>query len=298
MAQAFLLVTVAFNVDAQELKKPREYKKNFQVSLFPGISTNGTSSGFFVNRYSLNILSGLSASNRVAEIGGISNIHLKSSSGFELAGLANITGANAFINLTMSEERAMLGDNYEVNNQGLQLAGFLNYVKDNASGIQIAGAFNFNGGEGKALQIAGIGNTNAGRTMGLQVSGIYNSSGESTAGIQISSLFNNTNQVMSGTQVAFINKAGALRGGKSTPPTQSRGLQIGLFNFCKEMDGWQIGLVNFGGASRGKQIGLINFFERNGTKEMARNGTPMDCLILDQRDRLSGIRSMSYFQSI
>jgi hypothetical protein len=46
------------------------------------------------------------------------------------------------------------------------------------------------------------------------------------------------------------------------------------------MDGTQIGLINFGGAMRGKQFGLINFFQKSGSKEAVRMGTPAGLLNL------------------
>ena len=135
------LVAISFTAHSQ-VKKLREYESVFQLSLFPGISTNGISSGFYYNQYSLNLFGGLTAGNRNFEIGLITNSHFKSSTGIQLAGFANIIGANAFVNLTQSEERALIHDGFEVNNKGIQIAGMVNYVLNHASGIQFAGGFN------------------------------------------------------------------------------------------------------------------------------------------------------------
>jgi hypothetical protein len=115
------------------------------------------------------------------------------------------------------------------------------------------------------------------------VAGLYNLTRKSTGGIQVSTLFNYTGEQLSGMQIALINKALTTKGGKSTPPTRARGMQIGLVNFCKGMDGIQIGLINFGGTIRGKQIGLINFFRRYGSKENVRMGTPIGLLNFGSR---------------
>jgi hypothetical protein len=266
------------SVGYSQFKKLREYKRSVQFSFAPGISTNGIGSGFYINAYSLNLFGGLSAGNKILEIGIISNLNLKSSTGIQLAGIANVIGSNAFINLTQSEERELIGDGFESNFTGIQLAGALNYVRNTTSGIQVSGGLNVVGGDFKGIQLAAIGNSSAGNMEGLQLAGLYNVAFESVGGFQISSIFNFTNAQLSGIQLGFINKAQRIKGAKSTPPTRERGLQIGFINFCKKMDGVQIGIINFGGDIRGKQIGLINFFNPAGTKDHVRNGTPIGLL--------------------
>src|SRR5688572_12729571 len=258
-----------------QIKKVREYERGFQLSLFPGISTNGIHSGSFYNKVSINIFGGLSAGNRLVEIGLLTNLNLKKSNGIQLAGLANIIGSNAFINLTLSEERALIAEGFESSFKGIQGAGFMNYVRNNFTGIEIAGLFNVVGVDVKGFQFAGIGNGVRGSTSGVQLAGLYNASKENMGGFQISALFNYTDGQLAGAQLGLINKARRIKGRKSTPPTEARGLQIGLINFSKAMDGTQIGLINFGGNTRGVQIGLINFFSKYPSKEFVRMGTPV-----------------------
>src|SRR5687767_12034152 len=107
------LVIIPLCTFGQDEKKERKillYERTFQLSLFPGISTNGVSSGSYINKYSLNLFGGVTGSNRNFEIGLTTNSHFRSSSGIEIAGLANIVGANAFVNLTLAEERALIHD--------------------------------------------------------------------------------------------------------------------------------------------------------------------------------------------
>jgi hypothetical protein len=269
----FVLV-VPFMACAQD-RKPRLYERGFQLSLFPGISTNGIASGSYYNKYSFNLFGGLSAGNRVLEVGVITNSNFRSSTGIQVAGLANIIGTNAFVNLTLSEERSLIAKDFEASMQGIQIAGMLNYVLNNARGIQLSGAFNHVGENFTGLQIAGIGNIAVGTSLGVHIAGVYNLVKESVAGFQISTLFNYTDAQLSGMQIALINKARWIKGKKSSPPTAARGLQIGLLNFCKKMEGLQIGLINFGGPMRGKQIGLINFLDKYPSKEFGRMGTPI-----------------------
>jgi hypothetical protein len=266
--------------EKEEKKRLRTYEKKFQVSLFPGISTNGIASGFYFNKYSLNIFGGLSAGNDVLEIGLITNSHFQSSTGIQFAGFANISGTNAFVNLTLSEERALLHDNFEVNNQGIMIAGFLNYTLNHMKGIQFTGGFNHAGNDFRGVQIAGIGNSAGGYSSGIHIAGLYNLVQESVGGMQISTAFNFADGQLSGTQIALVNKARWMKGGNSTPVTKARSLQIGLINFSREMHGTQIGLINFGGEMRGKQIGLINFFQRFKSKELSNAGTPIGLLNL------------------
>ena len=179
----------------QVKKKIRQFDRNFQVSLFPGIGTNGIHSGSYYNKFSLNLFGGLSAGNQILEIGGITNVNIKSATGIQIAGLANIVGTNAFVNLSESEERTLIiTDDFESNNKGIQVAGFLNYVRNHSTGIQLAGLLNVVGGDFKGAQIAGIGNSSgnntSGYSAGLQLAGLYNITNEGIGGFQVSSLFN------------------------------------------------------------------------------------------------------------
>jgi len=267
----------------QVKKKIREYEKGFQVSLFPGISTNGIYSGSYYNLFSLNLFGGFSAGTRVLEVGVISNATTKSNTGIQLAGLANIVGANAFLNLSQSEEHELISkEGFESNQKGIQVAGLLNYVRDHGKGIQVAGLLNVVGGDFRGVQLAGFGNSSGNSTQGysagLQLASLYNISNESIAGFQISALFNYTNGQLAGTQLGLINKARIIKGKNTLPPTKAKGFQFGLVNFSKEMDGTQVGLVNFGGAALGKQFGLINFFARYPTKEQVNKGVPVGLL--------------------
>jgi hypothetical protein len=276
---AFLLWLVVSQLSFGQVKKKiRSYERKFQLSLFPGISTNGIASASYFNNFSLNLFGGLSAGNRILELGIVSNVNIQDATGIQIAGLANIIGVNAFLNLTLSEERALIQEEYTSDIKGIQLAGLLNYVRNNSSGIQISGGLNAIDGDFSGFQLAGIGNSSGGTSRGFMLAGLYNMSDESVGGFQISSIFNYTNEELSGVQLATVNKAIRMKGKKSTPSVKQRGLQIGLLNFSEEMDGVQIGLINFGGAMRGKQIALINFFSKHPSKEYIRMGTPIGLL--------------------
>ena len=134
-------------------------EKTFQLSLAPGISTNGINSGWYFNNYSLNIFSGIAAGSRHLEIGGISNLSLKYSTGIQIAGAANVVGSNAFINLSLREERKLIIDEeFRSYFKGLQVAGGVNFVRDDVWGAQFTGGFNVTNRSMIGLQVAGLGN--------------------------------------------------------------------------------------------------------------------------------------------
>ena len=289
---ALLLVIFQNFAQGQVKKKIRQFDRNFQFSLFPGISTNGIHSGSYFNKFSFNLFGGLSAGNQILEVGVITNVNIKSATGIQLAGLANIIGTNAFINLSETEERTLIiTDDFESNNKGIQIAGFMNYVRNHSTGIQLAGVFNVVGGDFKGVQVAGIGNSSGnnmnGYSAGLQLAGLYNISREAIGGFQVSSLFNYTDGQLSGVQVGLINKARIIKGKHTLPPTKAKGLQVGLVNFSKEMDGTQVGLINFGGVALGKQFGLINFFSKYPTKERTNKNTPVGLLNFGSKGLIS-----------
>lgn len=273
---SFLLV--AHTYSNAQVGKRREFRKTFQLSLFPGISTNGISSGFYINDYSLNIFGGLSGGNNILELGLISNSNINSTTGIQVAGLANIVGTNAFLNMSTTEEWQEINAGYESNYKGIQAAGFLNYVRTHATGIQLAGVMNVVGEDFNGVQIAGFGNSAAGYVIGAQVATVYNVAHKFMVGVQASPFFNYTDGQLSGTQLGMVNKSKETKGKNSTPLTRARSLQFGLVNFSKAAHGVQIGLVNFGGEMRGKQFGLVNFHNRYKSKENVDAGVPVGLL--------------------
>ncbi len=278
----FLLVTDLLGQDTRLKKRSKyvhRYNSRFQLSIFPGISTNGINSGSFVNDYSLNLFGGLSVGNRKLELSPITNLNLRESSGLQVAGLANIIGANSYVNLTDDEIRQLKKEKSQASFRGLQLAGILNYVQDTCAAVQFSGVMNFIGGNFQGLQIAGVGNRVGGLGRGAQLASLYNVTKGSMAALQISLIYNKTGGMLTGFQIGATNNAGKMTGRNSTPRTPQRGVQIGLINFCRKMDGTQIGLINIGGTSRGKQFGVINFFSNETPHEKdARNGTPVGLL--------------------
>ncbi len=261
----------------RRVPRPVTFDSFFQLSLIPGISTNGPRAGSYINQVSINILSGLSAGNRIIEIGA-SNNNSQGIRGIQVAALTNFVGLKTFSNHSRTEKWALINSGFRVNASGFQAAGLVNYVRNHFNGFQLAGVSNSAADSVKGFQLAGIANT-AGRDVdGAQVSGIFNVADANMAGFQISSLFNYTRFRMSGLQLAVVNKSGATKGKYSTPPTKARGWQVGILNISSNMHGVQVGIVNIAGKLRGKQFGIVNIFPRNNEKGTPRGGTPVGLL--------------------
>jgi len=153
-----ILLILILNPGYGQTKNLRLKDKGFQISFVPGISTNGVFSGIYFNKVSINLFGGYSAGSTRLEIGGISNLNSFYSNGIQIAGVANAVGSNTFVNLTLMEERSLISEGLESNFTGIQIAGLVNYVRDNSSGIQITGGINVANGHGSGFQLAGVSN--------------------------------------------------------------------------------------------------------------------------------------------
>lgn len=258
-------------------KKLRYHDKNLQLSLVPGISNHGPDDGWYFNKFSFSLISGLSAGSKHFEFAGISNLSLLYTTGIQIAGFANVIGSNAFINLTVSEERDLIREEkFTSYFKGIQLAGFLNAVRDEATGLQLAGGFNYSGGSVLGIQIGGLGNIAVEQMQGVQLAGIYNVATASSGGMQVASLLNYTNGAMAGFQISLINRSFEMVGKRSSSPKNSlKSMHLGLVNMSKIMNGTQIGLINISKRMNGTQIGLINIFSTSPPKDSQKSGLPI-----------------------
>ncbi len=254
-----LLLYISVIVSAQD-KKLRYRDKSFQFSLFPGIGTHGLESGHYFNDVSINLTSGVSAGSYFLDLSLISSMSLRSVSGLQISGLANIVGGNSYVNLTKWEEREVRKSKDAPKLQGIQVAGFMNFVRTNAVGIQLTGGFNINNAYTQAFQLAGLGNEVGHNFDGVQLGGLFNRVNRSTSGVQISLGLNQTKWEVKGIQIGMINVAKKTSGGIKKQAIPGTGVQIGLVNRARFMEGFQLGLINFGSRARGTRIGLINIY--------------------------------------
>lgn len=259
-----------FSVSASA--QQRSFTRIFQFSLAPAISTNGMHSEGYNNYFSLNLTSGVSSENHILEIATFSNLNVLETRGLQIAGIANVTGGNAFSRMLPKEIERKKREGFEANLSGAQFSGVVNLVLNNVFGWQATGGVNVAKGALHGFQLSGISNTVYRWTFGLQVAGLYNVSRESMDGVQIAGLFNVTEGGLFGVQTSLVNRAGFINGINSFDSNDPTGVQLGIVNMARSMDGYQIGLVNIAGPMKGTQIGLINMY-RHGKDPQTKNGT-------------------------
>jgi len=273
MRSAVILLAVYLIVyyEAAAQRKVR-FARTVQFSLTPGLSTNGMHPGGYSNYFSLNFTSGYSAANYLLEIGVVSNLNENETRGLQFAGIANLTGANAFKGMSPKERDTKIKSGFEANLSGAQFSGIANVVLNNVFGWQTTGGVNVVKGALQGLQLAGISNTVYKYTFGIQLAGVYNVSVASMDGLQAAMLFNITQGELYGIQLGGYNKAGVIEGKNSYDTKAPTALQLGIINQAVKMNGFQVGIVNVAKRMQGTQIGLINIYH-NGTVAQTRDGT-------------------------
>ena len=172
----------------------------FQLSLVPGLGTQGILSPQITNKLSLNIIGGYTAGLTGVELGGVINIDKGRVQGLQAAGITNVVGGPV---------------------KGVQLAGSHNIVLDSVKGLQAAGIGNFNKGKLKGVQLAGIMNKVSDSLEGMQAAGIINVTKKQMNGLQLAGIINIAHK-LKGVQAGLINIADT-----------SEGYGIGLINIVK-----------------------------------------------------------------
>jgi hypothetical protein len=142
-------------------------RRPIQLSLVPGLSTNGPLNSQVVNKFSMNLVGGYSAGLTGVELGGVFNIDKRGASGFQAAGVFNLVG-------------------------------------DSVSGVQLAGVFNKDLDTIKAFQVAGVANS-AKHLDGIQMAGVFNTA-RSVDGAQLAGAVNYTKH-LKGFQLGIVNIA-------------------------------------------------------------------------------------------
>lgn len=264
-----MAVCISVTVHAQQKNSDL---RSFQFSIVPALGTNGLHPGGFRNIVSLNLTSGYSKATLLFEFAGISNLNSDETRGLQMAGLANLTGANAFSGLTEKEVDKKVRTGFEANLTGMQVSGLTNVVITNVFGAQLTGGVNVSKGALMGVQLAGISNVVAKYSFGLQLAGLWNSSVQSMDGVQLAGLMNYTAGELHGVQISAFNKAGHIEGRNSTGESKETALQLGIINSAKRMNGLQVGLINYAKRSQGTQIGLINIY-RGGKDAGSKDGT-------------------------
>jgi hypothetical protein len=185
----------------------------YQISIVPGLSTNGKLNSQVVNNFSFNILGGYSGGTNGLEIGGLFNIDKKDVKYVQSSGIFNLVGGNVEGVQVAGVSNTVIGGL-----AGAQVSGVTNYTNRKFSGAQIAGVYNHAGEHFNGAQIAGVVNFTNHRTNGAQIAGVANISSREVRGVQVSGVFNYTRRL--------------------------KGVQIGLINVSDTSSGYSIGLIN------------------------------------------------------
>ncbi|MDR6945121.1 hypothetical protein [Mucilaginibacter pocheonensis] len=223
----------------------------YQISLTPGLSSQGMYNSQVIDHFSLNLLGGYTAGIKGFEAAGLFNINRKNVSFFQVAGIFNVVGGSV---------------------SGFQAAGIYNHVLNNSTGVQIGGVLNKTNHFTGALQAAGVANIDE-QASGLQIAGVINSVDNFNGGVQIAGVFNNVESFNGGVQIAGVFNAGQKSKGFQLAglfnwSTEQSGAQFAtLFNVSKKVKKFQFGLVNVADSSD-YPIGIINFI-KNGEKSFS-----------------------------
>ncbi|MDN5202506.1 hypothetical protein QQ008_14055 [Fulvivirgaceae bacterium BMA10] len=184
-----------------------------QLTFLHPLGTNGMSAGETVNNFSINMLVGMSAGVRGAELGGLANLSKGDIRGLQVAGLAN--SSFGYLN-------------------GLQAAGLANFNKGPVNGLQVAGLINATTAPVIGAQLAGLVNTSTKDVHGFQASGIVNTTVGRMQGLQLG-LVNVAIEEVSGSQIGLVNFTRKING-----------FQLGLVNVADSVGkGAGFGLINY-----------------------------------------------------
>ncbi|SHM56073.1 hypothetical protein SAMN04488057_102147 [Cyclobacterium lianum] len=196
-----------------------------QISLTPGLSTQGIFSSQMINNFSLNLLGGYTAGVEGIEAAGLFNLNQRMVSGMQTAGLFNLVGGGV---------------------SGFQAAGIFNNVYGRLSGFQVAGLVNLLGADLDGAQVAGLINRVSGKAP-VQVAGWANIA-QSSDRVQVAGLYNLTKADAGIAQIAGLaNRSGGgvsyqIAGLINRADTVTR-LQLGLINVASSSD-YPMGLIN------------------------------------------------------
>jgi hypothetical protein len=217
-------------------------KRNFQLSVFPYVGTEGAYSHNYIYNISLNLFAGITGGVDGIELGGLVNINRYTMKGLQGSGFGNIVNGNT---------------------DGIQLAGFFNVNNSYTNGFQGAGFINVVNNSAKIFQASGFTNVINGNINGAQASGFANVVSGDAEVLQAAGFVNVTGGKMNGLQAAgFANIA-----------SEAEGVQLaGFINVAERIKGMQLGFINVADTIDGIPIGFISVVKRGGYKKFELSG--------------------------
>jgi hypothetical protein len=267
----------------------------FQISLAPGISSDGFRVKDHRYQYSINLFSGITGGIQGIELGGFSNITRGGVNGLQIAGFSNVVSGDVE-GIQLSSFINIVSGNF----QGASMAGFANVYHGNFTGVISSGFANVISGDVQGVQLSGFINMSA-NIRGFQGAGFINSARE-VNGLQVAG-FANSSGNQQGFQVSgFGNAAGNLQGfqvsGFGNVAKNLNGLQLSWFgNISSNMQGFQItGFMNFSRDAQGFQLaGFGNLgrdvqgFQASGFLNVARKVKGFQLALINISDSIAGV---------
>lgn len=271
---AMALVSCISNTYAQQHETA-----SVNIGIIYPLSTNNIRAWQCSNVMSLNIIAGISASEKAFCVAGVANVVRDSAAGFMAAGVTNVTAGRVSglqvagaVNTAGSVTGMQVAGCANVTGSvtGTQVAGFANVVSGNVRGSQIAGFINKArhvntqiagfvciAQNVRGLQAAGFDNTAKGNVEGAQLAGFSNQA--TNARVQVAGFINTAGEV-SGIQAAgFINVA-----------KKVKGVQLSGFINVADSSDYPIGLVNL--IKKGEKVIGVNVDETGTTMATFRSG--------------------------
>ncbi|MFO7825215.1 MAG: hypothetical protein R6V72_14850 [Cyclobacterium sp.] len=210
-----------------------------QMSLTPGLSTQGVFSSQMINNFSLNLLGGYTAGVEGLEVAGLFNMNQRMVTGMQTAGLFNMVGGNV-----SGFQAAGIFNNVYGDLTGFQVAGLLNKIGSDLDGAQVSGLVNQVDGKAR-IQIAGWANLSR-STDKFQLAGLYNRTEGDAGNAQIAGVFNHSGGNVAYQLSGLINKADTVSGFQLA----------GLVNIAASSD-YSLGLINIiGDGEQSISVGL------------------------------------------
>jgi hypothetical protein len=163
----FLFVT---SVKAQE--------RAFQLGFFPPLSTNGAQAAQYTNGSSLNIIAGVSKSEKYFSLSSFAGIIKENAGGAHIAGFHSqvgqtLSGAQVagFSSFARKANVQVAGFTSVADSALVQVAGFTSVSRKASAGVQVSGFLNY--APEAQTQVAGFMNV-AGKVKGVQLAGFIN----------------------------------------------------------------------------------------------------------------------------
>ncbi len=233
--------------------------RSFQVSVLPGVGTDGTESVHHRYRLSLNFLGGVTGGVEGLEVSGFANLNRGMIQGAQVAGFCNLVWGD-----TEGFHAAGYMSIIHGSTRGFMAAGFLNLVSGNMDGFQGAGFANIVAGSSDGFQGAGFANLVDGNMDGFQGAGFANVVGGDATGFQGAGFANIAGGSVQGTSIAgFANVA-----------RDVRGMQLaGFINIARRVNGLQVGFINIADTVNGLPIGFLSLVNKGGYRQIELSGS-------------------------